>query len=131
MGNKTTTYLMLMSGIMMLFYFTGLLGNSPNNLLLNLVLNPEALMSTPLWVKVTLALQGVAATAVVIAGIAIGNTELAVAAPVAVYLFNLGWDFISVYQKVYSVNPVIASLFISPIFILYAITAIEWWRGRD
>jgi len=128
---KLTTYIIVMSGIMLLFYFGGLIDATPNSTFLNLLLSPEKIQTLTLYEKGILVLEGIGAAAIITLGILTRNIELAVMGPFAIYYFNLGWDFLAVFNKVRSVNPVIAILFFSPMMILYVITILEWWRGRD
>ncbi len=138
---KITTYIIVMSGIMLLFYFGGLLqdctgslceGETPNSLLLNQLLKPQDMPKLSLRDKIILAIEGIAVVAGAIAiGILTHSLESAVLAPVAVYLFNLMWDFLFVFNKVRSANPVLAVLFFSPFLIYFIVAILDWWRGRD
>ncbi len=130
---KLAIYLLVMSGLMLLFYFGGLISSTPNSALLNLLLDPESMQTLPLALKVIMVLQGigVAAGAIFIGYVTHGKVDLIVLAPFTVYLFNLGWDFLVVYQNVAAVNKVMGILLFSPLFLLYMFTILEWWRGRD
>ena len=126
---KLTKYIIIMSGLSLLFYFTGLLEQTPNSTLLNLLLDPVSFQNSTLVSKALLAIEGIVAATIVV-GIAIaGRIELAVISAFVVFAFNLFWDFVAVFAVVASVNPVIAILIFSPIFLLYTVTILEWWRG--
>lgn len=137
--SKLTTYTILMTGFMLLFYFTGLLqecdqdglckNTTPNSQLLNLALHPSSIKDMALGQKVVLVLGGVGAAAALVTAAFISNIRLAVLGSFAVYYFNLGWDFLAVYRKVYQVNPVIAVLLFSPFLIMFCIAVIDWWGG--
>lgn len=128
---KLKIYILVMSGLMLLFYFTGLIEHTPHSTLLTLLLNPEGLAATTFEDEIKLAVEGVAILAVITIGIIISNLELAVVGGFAIYLFGLLWDFSYVVAKVYSTNPVFAMLLFSPVLLLYMVTILEWWRGRD
>ena len=128
---KLTTYLIIMSGLMLLFYFTGLLQDTGNSTLLTLLLNPEDLQDSGFKIQVFLVLEGIAAVAVIAIGVITGNLELAVMAPFAIYLFNLGWDFLKVFTVVAEANPVFGTLIFAPVLLLYGVAIVEFWRGRD
>ncbi len=138
---KLTTYMIMMSGLMLLFYFTGLIqtvtddgtceGDTPNAKLLNILLQPDCMREGTLGRNTILAMSGVGAVLIIAAGLFIGNVELAVMSTVAIYLFTLGWDFLAVFQRVFEVNPVFALLLFAPLLFFYVITMLEWWRGRD
>ena len=75
-------------------------------------------------------LEGVGAVLIIAAGLFIGNVELAVMGSFAIYCFNLGWDFLAVFNRVREANPVLAILFFGPILFFYVIVIIDWWRGK-
>jgi len=128
---KITTYLIVMSGLMLIFYFGGLIESTPNSTLLNLLLSPSDLQNTNPATRVMLAIQAVGITGAVLLGFYLSNAELIAMAGFSLYLFNLFWDFLVVYNKVASVNKVIAIFIFSPILIMYVVTIAEFWRGRD
>lgn len=129
---KLTTYLLVMSGIMLLLYFAGVLETNGTTALLNVLLSPEKLSQTPLSTRIIFAIEAIVGVAIGIGLVISGKPELALLAPVAVYLFDLGWGFLDVYLKIISVNinyfP-IATLLFAPLLLLYGVTIIEWWRG--
>ncbi len=138
---RLTTYTIMMSGIMLLFYFGGLLttcddngmceATSPNSQLLNFLMRPERSRSSIIGQKGILILEGVGAVLIIAAGLFIGNVELAVMGSFAIYYFNLGWDFLSVFNVMREVAPVLSILLFAPALFFYVIVIIDWWRGRD
>lgn len=40
-------------------------------------------------------------------------------------------DFVNIYAYLYSGNPVVATIIMSPITVLYVFTCLEWLRGKD
>lgn len=126
--NKAYTYLFIMSGIMLVFYFAGL--STEAGTLLSYLLEPENLNSTSMWITIVSAI-GAASVAGLIVGISTRNVELAAAAPIALFLLTLGFDFIKIFIYMASLNSVLAILFFSPLMLLYPLTILEFWRGRD
>lgn len=123
-------YIMVMSGLMLLFYFSGLLQDTASSDLLDILLTPESFgdVDSTLYVKITAALLGITALGGIIIGIVTKNVELAVMSPLTVWILSLFFDFIRVFTIVYNTNLVIAVLLFSPIMILWFITAVDWWR---
>ncbi len=126
---KFGTYVVVMSGLMLLFYFTGITEQTGTTTLLNLLLNPEGFQETPIAIKAIAVLTGILASAIVVGFAIAGNVELGVMVAFTTFLFNSLWDFIAVFNKVAAVNPVIAILIFSPLLLLFIVTMIEWWRG--
>ncbi len=126
---KFGTYVVVMSGLMLLFYFTGITEQTGTTTLLNLLLNPEGFQETPIAIKAIAVLTGILASVIVVGFAIAGNVELGVMVAFTTFLFNSLWDFLAVFNKVAAVNPVIAVLIFSPLLFLFIVTTIEWWRG--
>lgn len=126
---KLTTYLMVMTGIMILFYFGGLTDGTTS--LMGILLNPTTLKTSGIIVAVGAAIITAAAAAQIkIAGTSLASApEILVMSTAFTLLLALVWDFIVVFNKVLATNPVIAILLFSPLFLVLGITMIEWWRG--
>ncbi len=134
------TYLMVMSGILLIFYFAGLLeptvaqctDSTVSNALLCVVLSPEDLPESTLVKSIILlAIVGGIGIAIVIGAFFTGQIELAIVSPVAVFILSLLWSFLSVFNKVKSANPVIAILIFAPTLLYTAVMVLDWWRGRQ
>lgn len=148
---KLITYNIIMVGLVGLFYFTGLLtdckntdgtacvgdeecmcvGRTPNSIILNLILKPTGWEDTAFFGKSMLLLEGITALALsIIAALALRDARLALVGPMAVYMFNLLWDFMAIITKTISIHPllgVLVSLTLLPLLIPYAISVVEWW----
>lgn len=128
---KMTGYILIMTGVTVLFYFTGLLSNTPNTVLLNLVLNTGQLTATPLYTKLSIAVLVLGVGGTILLGFISKQPELAATGLFTAYLVSLLFDFVSVFNVLASTNKALAILILSPWLILFIVTAIEWWRGRD
>ncbi len=139
---KLSLYIMMMSGITLLFYFSGLMGDTSaicseadvGNALLCLLLAPEDMPSASDVLstnKIKTAIGGLVGLGVVIGAFFTGQIELAIISPVAILTFNLLWNFLEVFNKVRDINPIIAFLFFAPFLYLFTLAILDWWRGRD
>jgi len=128
---KITNYLLVMSGIMALMYYSGLITGTDT--LLTLLLNPAKISYSGFFAEnILVAIEGLAAVGVLIGFAISGKPDLAVAAPVAILLADLGFNFIRVYTKIVSINAnytPFATLLFAPLMFLFAISVFEWWRG--
>jgi hypothetical protein len=139
MANKLSLFILVFTGLTLLFYFSGLLttcedgvceSSSPNSALLSILLNPLSFNIGSFATKVAIVLSALAIATITI-GFFNNNTELAARSTFGIYLLSLLWDFIVVVGKVYAENPVIAILLFSPILILFVITFIDWVVKND
>ena len=131
---KMTTYIMLISGTLLIFYFMGLLPpEAATSGLLSLILNPSNIFNTA-WYSTSLTflaiLGGLSITSIIGKNF-LGNPELVFLAPVTIFLLGLGLDILLVANKLYSTMQIFAVLLVGPLIILYVLTCIEWFRGRD
>ena len=131
MTNKLTTYLFVLSGIMLLFYFTGLVTGTSDTVLLNMLLGVENWQNSPMQAKVVAVISIAGVVGAVIVSFLSRNFELAAMATFATYILNIGWDFTQVISVIMAENKVIAILIFSPIMLVYLLTIVEFWRGRD
>ncbi len=131
---RMATYVVLFSGLLLLFYYGGLLDQSTStgNLLLSLLLNPQDItISDFINVNIAQALISLGIGGIAIGLIIAGNLDLAVLASVALALLTLLMSFVDVFAVVFNANPIVSTLFLSPWILLMVVTTLEWWRGRD
>ena len=129
--SRFTTIFILMLGLSLAFYFTGLLGNTPNSLLLDLLLNPERINEKPLMITIIASISAVGIFGAVLLGFVTSNIQTTVMTTVVIALFNIGWDFLAVISKVMSVNKVLGILLFAPFIVMYGIVMVDFWRGTD
>lgn len=126
--------LIMMSAILLVFFFVGLVpADSLSSSLIQIILNPVAFFSST-DITTFLGKLGVTLGATLLGGITAYLTDKSDFIIFGFFLgilIQFGADFLKIYNYVYSVNPIIATLIFSPILFIYAWTIIEWWRGTD
>lgn len=131
---KLVTSLTLISGLILLFYFMGIIDDTINSTLLDLMLNPDGLEDSGLntLILAALALGGIGLGVVI--GIVSKNPRLIALYALAVYFLSLGYDIIHIYTKVSSSNQVmgvLVTLVMGVFLLIYVISVIDWWGGTD
>lgn len=127
MGQGATyTYILVITGAMALFYFTGL--STEAGTILSALLAPENFTSSEFWTKTIIALSTGLVGSIVI-GIFTKNIELSFMAPVTLFLATALADFTKIFILLASLNVVLAILFMGPFFILIPFALIDYWRG--
>lgn len=124
-----TTYVIMLSGITMLLYLTGL--DNGNSLLLNTMLNWNNTSNSTLFITIFLAIGSAVGTIVV--GFFTKNVDLAFMSAVMPFLYGTLFipAFIGLIQIMWSVAPVIALIFGTPLLIGFIMLSIDFYRGRD
>ena len=128
MAEKITTYVIIFSGVLLLFYFGGLLGGGANSLL-DFLLNSQDFSFSEQWTTLLIGIGGLAVG--VAAGWVTKDPYVGVMTSATIYLGGLLSSFVIVYQKVYAEVNFIAILIFAPLMLLLLISLLEWWRGRD
>ena len=129
---KLTMYLIMMSGLTLLFFFTGLIQETPNAILLKLLLSPQNIAATQLGTLITAAIIGIGvAAAAGLANFYVINLQAVLRVSITIYLFNTFLDFIKIFDVLLSVNGVLALLIFSPLMVVYILTIIEFFETRD
>ena len=129
--SKFINFMVLMCGILLLCHISGVIQDTPNSVLINLLIEPENMRDSSIVVQLLAAIAIVGGVGAIILGFTNINVELFAAGAFAVWIFNIGWDFVAVFSAVASVNRPIAILIFSPFLIAYIISAFLFWRGRD
>lgn len=68
---------------------------------------------------VVVALSGAKTDTVLFAGFASG------------VLYNIGKDYLFMFQEIAKINTILATLFMVPFLIMFAFIVVEWLRGKD
>ena len=128
---KMIKYVLLLSLVLLLFHFGGLIEDTPVSVLIKLLLNPKSIVKENFYVVIAAALAFVATAGIIIGSLATTRTELVVKVGVVEFLIVIGWDLLVIFNKLALMNIALATLIISPLLIVYLLTAVEWWMGRD
>ena len=127
MAERLQTYIILIIGLELLFYFTGLITASDD--LLATALNLENLNNSIFWSKVVLG--SLATIGGIVLGIFTKDLAVALGLPVATYLGIVLLDFIKIYILLNSLNPIAAKLIFAPLFFVFGLILFEFARGKD
>jgi len=129
---KLTKYLMVASGVDLLFYFAGLLPSSaPSSLILNFLLNPDNIITSSIYTKVASVTAGAAAIVAVVVGVLTKDLRLALAGPFGAFMTLVVLDFMIVIDAVIALNNVLAIIIFMPVFLVLFVTIVEWILGQD
>ena len=126
---KFGTYIVVMTGLTILFYFAGLLENTASSSLLKLLLDPAGFQLNVITIAAIAIFTGVAASAIVVGFFSAANLELVGMGTFTIFFASLMWDFLAVVARVNSANPVFGVIFMSPLMVIYVLALVEWWRG--
>lgn len=122
--SRIVPYTLIMSGMVILFYFAGITGS---NSLLEIMLNPESMSVNQFVALLIGALSSISGIAI---GIITRNPEIAAMTTFVPYYGYLLYEFINVFIALKAINYVLSIIIVSPILLLYFITLLDWWRGR-
>lgn len=129
---KLTNYLIIMSGIILLFYIGGLLEGTASSTLLSLVLNPDTLSTTEFYIAIGSVITAALAAAAAVIWTRTSLSDFYVMIPLIGLFFSFGWDFLVIHQTISAsstIGGVVSLLFFGPIMLGYLMAVIEWWRG--
>ncbi len=128
---KITTYIMMLSGVILLFAFAGLLSEGTLlGTLLDLT-NPDTLTTSPFYVAIVAAGAILAVGGVVLGFISQGRTDLLVKGTLLTVLIAIGWTLMDIYSAIAQMDIWVARLLIAPLIIVYFLATIEWLSGHD
>jgi hypothetical protein len=126
-----TTFMMIMLGIALLFHIFGVIpSTTPNSILLNTILNPQDIASSPIMITVLAALT-LASGLSVFLGFYTRNVEYALMIPIGLALFTLMWDFLAVVAVISAASKILAVIILGPLLFIWVLTVVDYIRGRD
>jgi hypothetical protein len=128
--NQMTTFILIFSGLGILFYVMGIGGqNGTSNPMIALLLDPGSMNVSLFWTAI------VAQTAALGAAFFIGyytkNVELAAMTAILPLVISNLMNFGFVISAVFAFNKVITVLVFGPLMYLLTMTTVDYWRGRD
>jgi len=129
---KLAISIALMGGMILLFYFGGVITDTASSTLLTLILNPEGLEDSEFIALVV----GITGTVVALLSFVIAkltNTDLWYFVPLVGVFLTFGWDFLKVYSALAGseLGRLLAIMLFGPIMVIYVIGVVEWWRGIE
>lgn len=129
---RLVKYILILSVVLLLFHFAGLIEDTPISVLLQLLTNPSNLRNSSLFAVIFAATQGViAGVAITIGVVSPSRVDFVIKVGIVSFLISIGWDLVAIANKLALMNSALAVLIVSPLMVVYLLTAIEWWFGRD
>ena len=131
---KLAKYLLITSGMLLLFYFGGVVENNGTSTLLSLLANPSNIGNAGVLSKVAFGaiVAALAITGIVVLGNYFQRPDLLILGGVALLFFDLILGMLEIYNKIISINPdytIFAVLLFAPILVLLFMAIIDWWRA--
>ena len=130
MANFTKMLLLIMA-INIVFLWTGIV-DVPGSSLLDVIMNPSLLSEDGFfWKFIIDTLLSVGGFAAIAAGTLLFKSDTMIFAGLTMVFLTYVRPLADLFAQInISTGPVIASLIVSPLVVLYLMTAIAWWRGR-
>ncbi len=121
----------LLSFIVLLFYAAGFPQMGGISTLLTMILNPSAMASTNLFIKLGAAFIGIGIGITVSFFFSGQNLPIILKVGIATLLFEFIFDLIVIWNILRTINDFFAIAIISPLLIIFGFTVFEWVTGRD
>jgi hypothetical protein len=128
---KATTYLAVISVIIIGFHFAGLIQDTPISWFMAALLEPQNLHNNSFFTELEGILALFAGAGIVIGSILSSKIEQGATIAFTSLLFIIGWDMLAIYGILRQTNEMLAIILISPFLTIYLLSVIEWWRGKD
>ena len=133
MGNMIT-YLTIVTGILLLFHYTGIIESGEGSVILDIITNPENIRNIPTSGVIELSIAGILSAGIAIAVFYGASLELLAMSTIALFFWNLLTDMLVIYNKIVAVNAnyiPIATILVAVPFLILLIVIVDWWRGRS
>ncbi len=129
---KLINLVLILIMIDLLFIITGQLTlDSPSSVIITALTNPEAIQDSNFWTILFVGLSGLALVGGVVAGIVTRSSDVTIFIVMGTSLILMVGDFVDVFNHISGINPVLATVIMSPIILIFTLVVIEWVRGKD
>jgi hypothetical protein len=128
---KITTYMAVLSVVIIGFHFGGLISETPISWLMDAILNPENLDSNAFFTTIQGILAIFAGGGIIVGTLISQKVEQGATVAFTSLLFLIGWDLIAIFNIVAQTSRMLATFLVSPLLLVYILSVIEWWRGKD
>lgn len=132
---KLSTFLFIISGLTVLFWFTGIYDASHSSTLLGLLLNPENIQTSDFWKgQFGLFTATSAIGAAIVVGFFTKDLDKALATGVMTTIAGIAFEIITIMTTIAGTSVfgnVLKYLLFAPIIVILCIILIEWWRLKD
>lgn len=124
-------YISILGTMLIGAHLLELIDNTGTSILLSWLADPSNLFTSSFFTNLSAIL-----TLFAVVGIAAGiflsqKTDQAALIGITSLFFLVGWDILAIYNELKEINSDFAILLVSPFLLVYMLTVIEWWRGRD
>ena len=128
---RMTVYLGILALLVIGFNFAGYIDNTPISFMLDALLNPETFQTSSFFTELEGILGFFAVGGIIVGAIVGQRIEAAATISFTLLLFLVGWDLIAIFGVLRQLNAMLAIFLVSPMILLYVLTVLEWWRGKD
>ena len=129
---KITTYLAIMSFVVLGFHYAGIVQNTPVGWFLTAIKNLAGFSNNSFYTTLTAVLATFGGATIIIGAFAGSKIEQGATIAFTTLLLTLAWELIAIWNVLQdSMGEMFSTLLISPIVVIYVLTVLEWWRGRD
>jgi len=127
---KLTTYIAILSTVIIGFHFAGLIGDTPISWLMDLLLNPEE-VSSHAWYTTAFGVFALfSGVAIIVIGTLVPDRlEKAATIGLASLIGILIFDLVSIFNVLALSSLPLAIFVMSPLIVIFVLTVVEWWRG--
>lgn len=129
---KLVTFISILIFIDLIFLITGQLAiDSPSSVILSAIVNPSDIRTSNFWAVLIAGLSALSIVSAIVAGLVTRSSDLAIFFGMAGTLALLIGDYITIFDYLYSINDVFATVILMPIILMFTLIIIEWARSKD
>jgi len=127
--DKITTYIAVLGVVILMFYFGGVIVDTPSSVLLGVLLHPANIESSPFWILALGALSILTSGGIALGFYIAGKPDMAVRVLLIPALLSIGWDIVAIFNSLEALSVLIATILIAPLLVIYLLSLVEWLTG--
>lgn len=128
---KVTIYMGIISMVLLMFHFAGLVTGTPLDSILRFLIDPQNFQNFSIVQQISTILAGVGVAGLIIGSISPQRTQWILNTSFVLLLIAIGWELIAIFNVLKQTSVMLATFIIAPMMLIYILSVFEWWNGRD
>jgi len=128
---KLLTFTLIIATVLVGFNLAGLIHDTPSQVMINLIKNPESIQSNDYYLAVIGLFGAVGGLGIVIGSVLGDRVQWALTTGLALFFLSITFEIIPIFNLIAQLSIPLAILLVGIPFFGYIFVVVEWWLNKD
>jgi len=128
---KLLTLTLILATVLVGFNLAGLIQDTPSQVLINLIKNPESIQTNDYYLAVIGLFGAVGGLGIIIGSVLGDRVQWALTTGLALFFLSLTFEIIPIFNLISQLSLPLAILLVGIPFFGYIFVVVEWWLNKD